>query len=874
MMNTCIPVAVENNFLEPFDDRIDILFRELELATKWQRPSVLLAVYSSEYVHADADSALENRLHNLGQSAYHIKIKNQAGADVCYQISELANLNNVVFFVEGLRWGAGQDACYAYQALNNRREFFIENQIRVVFWLTEKEATDLAHFAPDYWTFRHRVIEFVDSPKPDQISPNILESAWQWAGEFTEPTGDLDAKIALRTALLTDLPAGNESTSARANLLLTLGILHWRRGDYERATQFLNTSLDLAAGLEDAHFEALCFNAIALVQTDLGRTEEAIKAYQNAIGLAPEQISPWNNLGHLYRKLGRHEEALAAFQKAIEQNGSDAVGWNGLGDSYHETGRNNDAINAYLKAIEFSPDYAHSWSGLGNTHMDEGRLDDALSAHQKAIEIDRRAINSWLGLGNIYSKQGNNEDASKAYRTALELDPRNALAWNELGNLFYHAGAHDEAMRSYQKSIEFNQGYDLNYGNLASIYILKGLHSEAIPLLIRGLELSDDKTETAYLWNQLGDAYRQLNQYDNAIAAYRNADLHISETEAPQTEASLPTEDPQLTLSDELYSQPESQPDLEPAKEEPLPPESPTPTIVNPHDELFVAEDTETNPSKPEPEYTDWLDGLASVLPVRFPSEMMDASGSSPVEDGHLEEVKESEPRDDNQADTADQPTLTYENESNYSGEPSLEISDPETHSDKPFEGDASATSSQTLESSRVTEENETALENDGQENPVQEDGPIYYESAAQTSQIEGEDAAQAQGSIDEKNAQIWNELGNIYYNTGAFEEAMHAFEMAIELDPSYGWSYNNLASVYFHQKRYTDAIPLYQKGLLLLDDDKDKALLWNRLGDAYRRVDNHNQAAAAYRKAIEMDPDNVSLLTRARLSLLGNINA
>ncbi len=548
MMNTCLSVSIENNYLEPFEDRIDILFRELELATKWQRPSVLLAVYSSEYVRADADIALENRLHNLGQSAYHIKIKNREGADVSLQISELANLDNVVFFVEGLRWGADQDDCFAYQTLNNRRDFFIENQIRVVFWLTEKEAIDLAHYAPDYWAFRHRVIEFVDSPKPDQISPHLLETAWQWTGEFTDTTEDLDAKIALRTALLTDLPSGNESTAARANLLLTLGILHWRRGDYERATQFLNTALDLAARLEDNSFEALCFNAIALVQTDLGRTEEAIQAYQNAIGLAPETISPWNNLGHLYRKLGRHTDALTAFQKSIEQNEADAVGWNGLGDLYHETGRNDDAIYAYLKAIEFSPDFAHSWCGLGNSHMEEGRFDEALAAHQKAIEIDRHTVNSWLGLGNIHKMQGNFENASMALQTALELDPRNALAWNELGNLFYNAGSYDEAMRSYQKSIEFNQDSHLTYGNLASIYSLKGMHAEAIPLLQRELKLSSDGTTSARLWNQLGDAYRRLEDYDNAIAAYRKADSLVLQTIPAQTEPIAPLPDSQATL--------------------------------------------------------------------------------------------------------------------------------------------------------------------------------------------------------------------------------------------------------------------------------------------------------------------------------------
>ena len=62
MINTHLSVSVENNFLEPFEDRIDTLFRELELATKWQRPSVLWAIYSSEYVRADADTALESRL--------------------------------------------------------------------------------------------------------------------------------------------------------------------------------------------------------------------------------------------------------------------------------------------------------------------------------------------------------------------------------------------------------------------------------------------------------------------------------------------------------------------------------------------------------------------------------------------------------------------------------------------------------------------------------------------------------------------------------------------------------------------------------------------------------------------------------------------
>ena len=97
MSAPCQSLAVETPLMEPFEDRVDILFHELELATKWQRPSVLLAIYSSDTIRDDANIALENRLHNLGQSAYHIKIKNQKNAEVSLLISKLANLSNDIF---------------------------------------------------------------------------------------------------------------------------------------------------------------------------------------------------------------------------------------------------------------------------------------------------------------------------------------------------------------------------------------------------------------------------------------------------------------------------------------------------------------------------------------------------------------------------------------------------------------------------------------------------------------------------------------------------------------------------------------------------------------------------------------------------------
>jgi len=826
MTKPCLSIPDEKVLIEPFEDRIDILFHELELATKWRRPSVLLAIYSSEYIRADADIALENRLHNLGQSAYHIKIKNQKNADVSLLISELANLSNVVFFVEGLRWGAGEDERCTYRMLNKSREFFIENQIRVVFWLTENEAIDLAHFAPDYWSFRHRVIEFVDSPKAEQISPHVLESAWQGIGEFSDPTDDLDAKIALRVALLTDLPDGSESTSARANLLLTLGMLHWRKDDYEKACQFLNTALDLAAGLEDARFEALCFNAIALVETDLGRTEEAIQAYQNAIKLAPEQISPWNNLGNLYQKLERHAEALAAFQKAIEQNDSDTVGWNGLGNSYHELGRNDDAIYAFLKAVEFSPNYLPSWSGLGNVYLVEGQLDEALAAHLKVIEIDRHTVDSWLALGDIYQLQGKNENANMAYRNVMEMDPKNTQAWSKLGDLHDSRAAAEEALLTYQKTVDSDQGSLQSYSELASAAIQNGCHVEAIPLLQKAIEISEDTADTVRLWNRLGDTYRQLDDYEHAMAAYRKADSLNPQTAAAQIESSTNQSKLHFSPTEDIFVQTGSNSKLRGMQEQAQEPQPAKPGM----------DDKATMPGGPETSFISWLDGLASVMTSFHQHE---TTRTNPPATCNLDEIEKKlelqfvQPEADYPAFSKDEPIQTFKEDTASWYEPLPEYTDNQSAPD-----------------------------------------PVMPATQEPAKTAQAETSSQPGTAIEEENAHLWNELGRIYLNTGAYDEAINAFQKAIELDRSYGWSYNNLAALYSRQGRYRDAISLYQKGLQFLGEVKDKALLWNRLGDAYRRLDEHDRAAAAYRKAMELDPDNVSLLTRARFSLLGNCRA
>ena len=102
---------------------------------------------------------------------------------------------------------------------------------------------------------------------------------------------------------------------------------------------------------------------------------------------------------------------------------------------------------------------------------------------------------------------------------------------------------------------------------------------------------------------------------------------------------------------------------------------------------------------------------------------------------------------------------------------------------------------------------------------------------------------------------EFWNELGNLYFMSGAYEPAIHAYLRSIQLNGRFGRSYSNLALAFVHTGKYADAIKLYRHSIGLLPDVKEKAITWNRLGILYRQMKDYKNALEAYQQADVLDP-------------------
>ncbi len=104
---------------------------------------------------------------------------------------------------------------------------------------------------------------------------------------------------------------------------------------------------------------------------------------------------------------------------------------------------------------------------------------------------------------------------------------------------------------------------------------------------------------------------------------------------------------------------------------------------------------------------------------------------------------------------------------------------------------------------------------------------------------------------------ELWNELGNLYFISGSYGQAVHAYRRSIQLDDSFGRPYSNLALTYVQQGKFEEAVDLYRRSIELLLENNEKAISWNRLGNVYRYLKDYQSALMAYQRADELDPES-----------------
>jgi tetratricopeptide (TPR) repeat protein len=222
----------------------------------------------------------------------------------------------------------------------------------------------------------------------------------------------------------------------------------------------------------------------------LGEYDEAIKAYDEAIGLDPNLAGAWYNKGVALDGLGMNDVAIKAFNEAIRLNPNLAITWwFNTGVALDDLGKYDDAIKAYDEAIRLDPNYAEAWYNKGCALQSQGKHDESIKCFDEAIRLNPNLAIGWHNKGWALGQLGKYDEAIKCFDEAIRLNPNYAEAWTNKGNALGQLGKYDDSIQAFDKAIGLNPNNILAWKNKGVALNALGRTTEADVAFAKAKEL-------------------------------------------------------------------------------------------------------------------------------------------------------------------------------------------------------------------------------------------------------------------------------------------------------------------------------------------------------------------------------------------------
>ena len=121
---------------------------------------------------------------------------------------------------------------------------------------------------------------------------------------------------------------------------------------------------------------------------ELGRKEEAIASYDNALQFNTDKYESWVALGWGLYKLEQYRKSIASFDKALEIKQDLPVVWLCRGMALHALAQWEEAIASFDKILEFQPDNANAYYNKACCYGLQKKTDLAIETLKQAITLD------------------------------------------------------------------------------------------------------------------------------------------------------------------------------------------------------------------------------------------------------------------------------------------------------------------------------------------------------------------------------------------------------------------------------------------------------------------------------------------------------
>lgn len=205
----------------------------------------------------------------------------------------------------------------------------------------------------------------------------------------------------------------------------------------------------------------------------------SIENIQKAIALNPQNSDYYIDLGNYSRNLGRYDDAEKAWTKSISLAPDYFLGYTYRAGLYDEQNRTDEALADYKMVVKTNPKYYFAFEEIGILEFHKENWEEARKYFSKANEISESYAYKLMILAT-YIKQGKTFEMKQLSEKYMKPLDRNSLEYKMI-RLYHDQGpvnAENAVAKDIEKETSKNKKGKMKY-YLALYYDMKGSKSVA-----------------------------------------------------------------------------------------------------------------------------------------------------------------------------------------------------------------------------------------------------------------------------------------------------------------------------------------------------------------------------------------------------------
>ena len=230
---------------------------------------------------------------------------------------------------------------------------------------------------------------------------------------------------------------------------------------------------------------------LAMINAGQRRFDGALGEAQRAVALDGKSSHAWRELGRAQFQLGRRDEAEKAFRSAVALDPGDWTAHNALGTLYFNLNKFDDAATEYERMLALAPDNIRAYNNLGSAYLNQERFDKASEMFERSLSLDRSAT-AYSNLGTALYYQGRYADAARSYEGGVALPDATFLHWFNLGAACYWVpDLRGRAKEAYERAIALGEEQRAAAPKVDASLVAQLASSEAVLALLTDGAVAD-----------------------------------------------------------------------------------------------------------------------------------------------------------------------------------------------------------------------------------------------------------------------------------------------------------------------------------------------------------------------------------------------